>query len=127
MAQASGPDLDRLNARTLLAEGWVRSARSVEVGRTVLVWQLTPSGQQSGSTQTVLLWRTRRGKAVAQDARCPHRQYLMEDARLVRDSIECPLHGYRFGPDGRCVNFRWPAAARLIQVCEADGYLWLAP
>ncbi len=118
MAPASGAQADGA-VRTVV---WIRGARSEDVGRTVLVWRVSHRGQ----TWTLLLWRTRRGKAVAIDARCPHRQYLMVDARLVRDAVECPVHGYRFGADGRCVNFRRAPAARLIEVREADGYLWLA-
>jgi phenylpropionate dioxygenase-like ring-hydroxylating dioxygenase large terminal subunit len=102
--------------------GWIRTARSADVSRTVLVWRLTHQGQ----ARTVLLWRTRRGTAVATDACCPHREFLMLDARLVRDAIECPIHGYRFGADGRCVNVRQSPAARVIEVREADGYVWLA-
>jgi phenylpropionate dioxygenase-like ring-hydroxylating dioxygenase large terminal subunit len=113
----------RSQADGAVRTSWVRSARSGDVGRTVLVWRLTHGGE----TRTVLLWRTRRGKAVATDARCPHRQYLMVDARLVRDAIECPVHGFRFGADGRCVNVRRAPAARLLEVREVDGYLWLAP
>ncbi len=111
---------DRLTARALPDGGWVRCARSADVGRTVLVWRMTCQ------TRTVLLWRTRRGDAVATDARCPHRQYVMEDARLVGDTVECPLHEHRFGPDGRCVNVRKASAARVLEVREVDGYLWLA-
>lgn len=103
--------------------GWIRSVRSDDVGRTVLMWQ----GRRGGETGTVLLWRTRRGRVVATDAHCPHRLYLMADARLVGDAIECPRHHYRFGPDGRCVNMRRAAPASLIDVREADGYVWLAP
>jgi phenylpropionate dioxygenase-like ring-hydroxylating dioxygenase large terminal subunit len=101
---------------------WVRGARSADVTRTVLVWRMTHRGQ----TRIVLLWRTRRGEAVATEASCPHRDYLMVDARLVRDAVECPVHGYRFGADGRCVNVRSSPAARIIDAREADGYVWLA-
>jgi phenylpropionate dioxygenase-like ring-hydroxylating dioxygenase large terminal subunit len=103
--------------------GWIRTARSAEVGRTILVWRVADEGR----VWTVLLWRTRRGRAVATDACCPHRDFLMLDARLVRDAVECPIHGYRFGADGRCVNVRGSPAARVIDVREADGYVWLAP
>jgi phenylpropionate dioxygenase-like ring-hydroxylating dioxygenase large terminal subunit len=119
MAQASGPEPDA----ELRATVWVRGVPAAEVGRAVRVHRFAHGGR----TWTVLLWRTRRGRPVAIDARCPHRQYLMVDARLVRDSVECPIHGYRFGVDGRCVNFRHTPAARLIEVREVDGYLWLAP
>ncbi len=110
-------------SRVLPTDGWVRSARSADVGRTVLVWRLT----RGGRTQTVLLWRTRWGRAVATDAQCPHRQYVMADARVVGNAIECPIHGYRYGPDGRCVNVRRAPAAQVIEVREVDGYVWLGP
>jgi phenylpropionate dioxygenase-like ring-hydroxylating dioxygenase large terminal subunit len=104
---------------------WVRAARSADLGSTVLVCRVD-STEQGGPPRTVLLWRTRRGRAAAMDARCPHRQYLMSDARIVRNSVECAVHGYRYGPDGRCVNVRRAAPARLVDVREAGGYLWLA-
>jgi phenylpropionate dioxygenase-like ring-hydroxylating dioxygenase large terminal subunit len=104
---------------------WVRGARSADLGRSVLVWRVDTTGQ-GGQPRTVLLWRTRRGRAVAMDGRCPHRQYLMADARIVGNSVECAVHGYRYGPDGRCVNVRRAAPARLVGVREYGGYLWLA-
>lgn len=117
----------RPDARTLLARSWVRAARSAQVRhRRVLVWRAPAEGPGSTLPSFVLLWRTADGTAVATDARCPHRQYLMRDARVRGDAIECPLHGHRFGPDGRCVNFPRAAAARLLDVREVDGHVWLA-
>lgn len=110
-------------ARTLLAAGWFRLARSTDVGRSVLALTVA-HGARSG---TVLLWRTRFGRVVAMDGRCPHQHYPMHDAQLVGNTIECPLHGYRFGPTGRCVNMRRAAPVRVLQVREADDYIWLAP
>jgi nitrite reductase/ring-hydroxylating ferredoxin subunit len=118
--------LDESERGRRAADVWVRGPRSAEVGRTVLVWRWTPAGQRGSPSQTALLWRTRKGRAVAMDARCPHRQYVMTDAQLVRDSVECPVHGFRFGADGRCLNVRGAASARLIDVHEADGEVWLA-
>jgi phenylpropionate dioxygenase-like ring-hydroxylating dioxygenase large terminal subunit len=63
---------------------------------------------------------------VATDARCPHGGYLMVDARVVRGSVECPRHGYRFRADGRCANVRRARCADVLEVREADGYLWVA-
>jgi phenylpropionate dioxygenase-like ring-hydroxylating dioxygenase large terminal subunit len=104
---------------------WVCGARSADLGRTVLVWRMDTTGQ-SGLPRTVLLWQTRRGRAVAMDARCPHRRYLMADARIVSNSVECVVHRHRYRPDGRCVNVRRAASARLVDVREVGGYLWLA-
>ncbi|WP_320068815.1 Rieske 2Fe-2S domain-containing protein [Micromonospora sp. RTGN7] len=106
---------------------WVRGARATEVRhRRVLMWRAPAEGPGSTLPQVVLLWRTADGTAVATDARCPHRQYLMRDARIRGDAVECPLHGHLFGPDGRCVNFPRAAAARTLETREADGYVWLA-
>jgi phenylpropionate dioxygenase-like ring-hydroxylating dioxygenase large terminal subunit len=102
---------------------WIRAFASTEVGRRARVWQLTHQNR----TRPVLLWRIRSGQVAAIDAVCPHRGYLMRDAFVIDDTVECPLHGYRFGVDGRCVNYRHSRAAHVIEVREADGYLWLAP
>jgi phenylpropionate dioxygenase-like ring-hydroxylating dioxygenase large terminal subunit len=51
----------------------------------------------------------------------------MIDARLVGNSVECPFHGYRFGSNGRCLNKRRAEPARVLEVCEAEGNVWLAP
>jgi nitrite reductase/ring-hydroxylating ferredoxin subunit len=107
--------------------GWVRGAPSSAVGhRRVFVWRAPTEGPGSTLPALVLLWRTRSGTAVATDARCPHRQYLMRDALIRGDAIECPLHGHHFDRDGRCVNRPATPAARLLEICEADGYVWLA-
>lgn len=108
--------------QALLAAGWSRLARSTDIDRAVLVKQVTRDDQ----SWAVLLWRTRSGKVVAMDALCPHRRYPMNDAQLVGDAVECPVHGYRYGPTGRCLNMRRAAPARVLEVREADGYVWLA-
>ncbi|HEX6501139.1 MAG TPA: Rieske 2Fe-2S domain-containing protein [Micromonosporaceae bacterium] len=113
---------DAVTSRTLLGKVWVRTASSAAVGRRLLPWQVPGDDED----RTVLLWRTRRGRLVALDARCPHRRYLMADARLVRDTVECPRHGYRFNADGRCVNIPHGPPARLVDAREIDGYIWVA-
>jgi phenylpropionate dioxygenase-like ring-hydroxylating dioxygenase large terminal subunit len=100
-----------------------RLASSAEVGRTPLMRRVG-GGDRSW---TALLWRTRSGALVAMDALCPHQRYPMDDARLVGDSVECPYHGFRFGPTGRCLNMRRARPARILDVWEADGSIWLAP
>ena len=127
MAPTDLPGTGRPDGRSLLTRTWVRGARAGDVGhRRVLVWRAPAEGPGSTLPPVVLLWRTADGVAVATDARCPHRQYLMRDARIRGDAVECPLHGHLFGPDGRCVNFPRAAAARLLETREADGYVWLA-
>jgi phenylpropionate dioxygenase-like ring-hydroxylating dioxygenase large terminal subunit len=106
----------------MISVGWLRLARSADVGRTVVTWPL----ESGDRPQTVLLWRTRSGRVVAIDGRCPHRGYPMTGARIVGDAIECPRHEFRFAPNGRCVNMRRAAPARVLDIRESDGYVWLA-
>ena len=113
----------RLQPAESLPEGaHTRLARSVDVGRRVLACRV----EQAGGEQTVLVWRTRSGRPIAMDARCPHRNLPMTGGRLVGDSIECPFHRHRFAPSGRCVNRRDVRPATVLTVHEADGQLWLA-
>lgn len=35
--------------------------------------------------------------------RCPHRNYPLSQGRVRPDGLECPYHGWRFGPSGACV------------------------
>ena len=103
--------------------GWVPVARSREVGRKVLVRRLV----QGDRTCTVLFWRTRANRPVAMDAMCPHRTFLMEDAHLRGDALECPLHRRLFGPTGACVNRPDTTPARTMTIYEAAGQIWLQP
>ncbi|MBD2859862.1 Rieske (2Fe-2S) protein [Spongiibacter sp. KMU-158] len=60
------------------------------------------------------LYRGESGRPVLLDAYCPHMQTHLAggtSAELVKqgkqiegDSIRCPYHGWRFGPDGNCDN-----------------------
>ncbi|WP_088290210.1 Rieske 2Fe-2S domain-containing protein [Kineosporia sp. A_224] len=71
------------------------------------------------------------------EARCPHRLVRLAHGTVVDGTVQCPYHGWRFGPDGACtlVPSNGPAAsvpprARLAApwgVREADGVLWVAP
>lgn len=103
--------------------GWRPVARSSEVVRAVLARRVAT---RDGGFRTVLLWRTRHGEVVAMDERCPHRRVSMARARLVGDAIECPVHGYQYGPTGRCINVRRAKSALVLQVCETEGHVWLA-
>ena len=51
----------------------------------------------------VVLFRTHAGVSALID-RCPHRNYPLSEGRLVEGALQCPYHGWRFGPDGACVE-----------------------
>jgi 3-ketosteroid 9alpha-monooxygenase subunit A len=59
--------------------------------------------------------------------------YIVRDnERIQGESIRCPFHGWRYGPDGRCNDIpysdqRPPAAARIktYLVTERAGIIWM--
>ena len=73
------------------------------------------------------LYRGESGRVVLLDAYCPHMgthiaknttSYVVLDGQIEGDSIRCPYHAWRFGPDGRCNDIPYhdgpiPSAARL--------------
>lgn len=65
--------------------------------------------------------------------RCAHRGAALSLGKVCDDAIECPFHGFRFAPDGRCVRVPaegddWPIPGHFRvdtwPVCECDGYVW---
>ncbi|WP_434418843.1 Rieske 2Fe-2S domain-containing protein [Nannocystis pusilla] len=84
--------------------------------------------------RALALFRGPDGQIAAVDAACPHRGADLAAGRVVDGALQCPYHGFRFVPDGRCVaapcegrSFRIPAelAARTYPVREAHGFVWL--
>jgi phenylpropionate dioxygenase-like ring-hydroxylating dioxygenase large terminal subunit len=82
--------------------------------------------------QPLVLYRTESGQAVALGDRCPHRFAPLHLGTVFGQSIRCPYHGLRFGPDGACTdnplgNGQIPKAARVpaYTVREVDGIVWL--
>jgi 3-ketosteroid 9alpha-monooxygenase subunit A len=78
--------------------------------------------------QDLALYRGESGKVVMLDAYCPHMgthlaanttSFVIQDGLQVEgDSIRCPYHAWRFGPDGRCNDIPYfkgpiPASARV--------------
>jgi phenylpropionate dioxygenase-like ring-hydroxylating dioxygenase large terminal subunit len=51
----------------------------------------------------LVLFRTPTGISVLID-RCPHRNYPLSEGHLVEGTLQCPYHGWRFGPDGACIE-----------------------
>lgn len=78
--------------------------------------------------QDLVLYRGQSGRAYLVDAYCPHMgthlaknttSYVVRDNMHVEgESIRCPYHAWRFGPDGRCNQIPYfdgkiPDAARI--------------
>ena len=82
--------------------------------------------------ERVVLFRDAAGAPAVLIDRCPHRGVALSLGRVENGEIQCAFHGWRFGPDGRCLYTPWnPDAKRdnlsatSLPVCEAGGVLWL--
>jgi len=119
---------DFTNHHPALAEFWHPVAPSGDVGQEPVPVRLAGSG-----------WALARfGGAVAAFAdACPHRRARLSAGHISDGALQCMYHGWRFAPDGRCVDIpalddtaQIPARAMLspaADVAERDGLIWLAP
>lgn len=77
----------------------------------------------------VVLYRKSDGAPVALEDRCCHRHAPLSSGRLKGDTVECPYHGLRFGPDGRCTRIpsqdTIPDSARVRSYPVVEKYHWL--
>ena len=77
------------------------------------------------------------GELSALPDRCPHRFSPLSAGRVVDGALQCAYHGYRFAPDGRCVEI--PAQAPSLPIPQRAhchpahgvtdhlGLVWIAP
>lgn len=109
--------------------GWFSVSRSQEL----LVGEVK---QVQAFDRELALYRTRSGKAVLQDAFCPHLgANLGVEGRVVGESIRCPFHGWRFGSDGICDEIPYcdeiPERARIrtwhTEEKNGEIYVWFHP
>jgi phenylpropionate dioxygenase-like ring-hydroxylating dioxygenase large terminal subunit len=84
----------------------------------------------------LVLYRTRSGVAVLQDAFCPHLgAHLGHEGRVIGESVRCPFHGWQFGTDGKCTHIPYcdeiPDRARLrtwhTEEKNGEIYVWFHP
>lgn len=82
----------------------------------------------------LVLYRDGDGAVHALDGRCVHRGGDLAGGRVEGACIRCPYHGWRFGPDGVCVevpsqapDLPIPARARVRThpVTERYGWVWV--
>jgi 3-ketosteroid 9alpha-monooxygenase subunit A len=100
--------------------GWFAVAESTEIGRKP--YNVHYFGQD------MVLYRGESGKVVMLEAYCPHMgthlgmsetsATVVSGSFLEGDSIRCPFHAWRFGPDGKCNHIPYfsgpiPEKARL--------------
>jgi phenylpropionate dioxygenase-like ring-hydroxylating dioxygenase large terminal subunit len=84
--------------------------------------------------RALALFRGPDGRVAALDATCPHRGADLTRGRVRDGALECPYHGFRFAPGGRCTAvpcegaaYRVPdtLAAAPYVVREAHDWIWL--
>lgn len=79
----------------------------------------------------IVVFRTAGGRLVAMDARCSHFAANLGNGRIVGETIQCPYHGWRYGPDGSCAEIPSgcpiPEFARqkTFAVEERHGFLFV--
>jgi phenylpropionate dioxygenase-like ring-hydroxylating dioxygenase large terminal subunit len=115
---------------TARSTGWFPVAPASRVGTTPL-----PVG--AGGRAWVVVRLRPGGEVSAFPARCPHRLVPLAAATVVEGRLQCPYHGWRFDPEGRCVDLpslgpdgTAPPRADLAvpwAVEERHGWVWLAP
>lgn len=84
--------------------------------------------------EDLVLWQPAGGAPAAWIDRCPHRGARLSLGCVRGGELQCPYHGWRFDPDGRCVavpslpGFAPPAGhgAQVCGVRQAHGLLWVA-
>lgn len=52
----------------------------------------------------LVAYRTDAGQVVVMDGRCSHMSADLGKGKVVGDCLQCPFHGWRYGPDGRCTH-----------------------
>ncbi len=66
------------------------------------------------------LYRQSDGRIAAVNNYCSHRRAPLSLGRVIDDTIECPYHGLRFAPTGRCVLI--PSQSDIPDRANIKGY-----
>jgi phthalate 4,5-dioxygenase oxygenase subunit len=73
--------------------------------------------------QDLVLFRDAQGTWGLLDRDCPHRGADLAFARHEPDGIRCPFHGWKFAPDGRCLETpAEPMGSTLCQRVQQRSY-----
>jgi len=70
--------------------------------------------------ESVLIYRKLNGDVVALDDRCCHRQAPLSLGRKEGDDIRCMYHGWKFNPEGKCIEI--PGQAEVRQNACVPSY-----
>lgn len=82
----------------------------------------------------LVLWRESNKKLVCMVDRCPHRGAALSSGRVLKDTIECPYHGFQYGREGKCSLIPCQPKTKAVpptmhvktfMVQEAYGLIWM--
>jgi phenylpropionate dioxygenase-like ring-hydroxylating dioxygenase large terminal subunit len=84
--------------------------------------------------EELILYRTESGEAHLTGAYCPHLGANLGKGQVKGENLQCPFHGFQFGPDGRCVHAYGKSVPRKASLStwhirEHNGYIfgWYHP
>lgn len=114
--------------------GWYMIAEASKIGKQPVALRYF--------ARDLVLYRGESGTPYLVNAYCPHMKahlahnstsYIVRDNEQIQgESIRCPFHGWRFGPDGQCNDIPYsdqaiPKAAKIQtwQVIERAGIIWM--
>lgn len=82
--------------------------------------------------QELVLYRDTKGNPVVMSDLCVHRGGALSDGFLEGDCIRCPYHGWKYKPDGECIEIPAnppgrgiPKKARVDAYPAVDRYNWV--
>ena len=83
--------------------------------------------------RALVLWRDASGQVHAWADQCPHRGAKLSMGRIHNNRLECPYHGWQFGPYGQCIKvpalptYQPPPShcAKTFQAAERYGLIWV--
>ncbi|MFT4977682.1 MAG: phenylpropionate dioxygenase-like ring-hydroxylating dioxygenase large terminal subunit [Myxococcota bacterium] len=112
-------------AQPRIKQAWYVACRSEDLGRSprpVVLFE-----------RPYVLFRGEDGAPAALLDRCPHRNVPLSKGTVVQGHLQCAYHGWRFGPDGRCMHIpafegKPDAPARRasgLVARESQGFVWL--
>lgn len=84
--------------------------------------------------ETIALWRSASGEAVASADRCPHRGMRLSHGFVRGEALSCIYHGWRYARSGNCLHIPAhpglapPETIRVATypVAEQNGLVWVA-
>lgn len=68
----------------------------------------------------LVAFRTEAGRVAVMDAYCAHLGADLGCGQVVGETIQCPFHSWRYGPDGGCAHI--PASAQIPKFARLRSY-----